>query len=119
MANWKQPCSEKHLRVISQDIAQWQDFAPFLDLTEADEIDIVEAHPRSVPAQRLAMLRKWLQKLGAKAATYEKLAEVFRSCSRQDLVDKISELLAEDSGSLTTEAGVLYKIFFNVYSTSL
>ena len=109
-AMWKQPCSEKHLHVISQGIAQWQNIAPYLGLTEADEVDIVGSPaPRSVPAQRLAMLRKWKQKLGSKA-TYKKLSKAFRSCGRQDLVDKISELLTEDDSSSSDEAGTLYVV---------
>ena len=111
-AKWKQPCSEKHLRAISQGIAQWQDIAPFLDLTEADEVDIVGSPvPRSVPAQRLAMLRKWKQKLGSKA-TYKKLAKAFEKCKRQDLVDKIRELLtaADDCTSSSDEEGTLYVV---------
>lgn len=101
----KQPPSERHLLKISQEIAQWQDIAPYLDLTEADEEEIVGSHPRSVKAQRLAMLRKWKQKHGANA-TYEELVEAFKSCGRKDLVDKISELLAEDSSNSTDEAGI-------------
>ena len=104
---WKQHCSEKHLLVISQEIAQWQDIAPFLGLTDVDVADIIVSHPRSLPAQRLAMLKKWNEKLGVKA-TYKKLARALRSCGRQDLVDKISELLTEDSSSSSDEAGVLF-----------
>ena len=102
---WKQHCSEKHLRLISTKIAQWQDIAPFLNLTDVDEVEILGSPPRSVPAQRHAMLKQWKQKRGAKA-TYKNLAKAFRSCSRQDLVDKISELLTEDSSSSSDEAGI-------------
>ena len=67
--------------------------------------------PRSVPAQRLAMLRKWKQKLGSKA-TYDELARAFRSCDRQDLVDRISELLTDSSSD---EEGTLYVVSIIYY----
>ena len=100
----KQPCSEKHLLSISQEIAKWQDIAPYLNLTEAEEMDIVGSPPRSIQTQSFVMLRKWKQKLGTKA-TYKKLVKAFKSCKRQDLVDKITELLEEDSSSSSDEAG--------------
>ena len=105
-AKFKQPCSEEHLRVIAQKIAIWQGIAPYLALTEVDDANIESHHPS---LQSLAMLRKWKQKLGKKA-TYKKLADAFRQCERQDLVEMISELLRkEDSGS-SDEEGILFII---------
>lgn len=85
-------CSEEHLYQISQLIAEWKEVAPALGLTQQDEVDILGYAPSSVPTQRLHMLRMWRQKNGT-AATYQRLADAFRICARQDLVDKISELL--------------------------
>ena len=108
-SKWKQPCSDKHLYTISQKITEWQDIAPFLDLTAADEEDIVgSTSTRPVQAQKMRMLRIWKRKLGVKA-TYEKLAEAFWNCGRQDLVDKIDELLTEDQSS---SSGIYIYIFF-------
>ena len=107
-AKQKKRCSDEHLLVISEKIARWRNIAPYLHLTEAEEVEILESYPQAVPAQRHAMLRKWKQKLGAKA-TYMELGNVFRSCGRQDLVVKISELLTEDSSSSSGEASCAVK----------
>ena len=106
-AKWKQPCSDEHLRDISREIAQWQDIAPDLGLSATDEVDIVGSPPRSVQAQRLAMLRIWKQRLGSRA-TYEELAKAFSRCRRQDLVEKISELLGEATSSSLQGASIVY-----------
>ena len=58
-AGWDQPCSEAHLAVIADSISDWRAVSPFLGLTEAEESAILGSSPHSVPAQRIAMLRKW------------------------------------------------------------
>ena len=103
-AKWKEPVSEKHLIAIAPNIEQWRDISPFLEVSFADEHDIAESS-RSLPAQRVTMLRKWKQKFGKKA-TYKRLSKAFKNSGRQDLVDKISELLTEDSGSSSDEEGI-------------
>ena len=89
-------CSDEHLYQISQLIADWKEVAPALRLTQQDEADILGYAPSSVSAQRLYMLRKWREKYGT-AATYQRLSDAFRNCARQDLVDKISELVHTSS----------------------
>ena len=93
-------CSDEHLYQISQLIADWKEVAPALRLTQQDEADILGYAPSSVSAQRLYMLRKWREKYGT-AATYQRLSDAFRNCARQDLVDKISELVHTSSLSRT------------------
>ena len=90
-------CSDVHLAKISQQISDWKGMAPFLGLSETDEQDIITSAPNCAPWQRIAMLRKWRQKLGT-AATYRNLANAFRQCGRQDLVDFVSHLLVETRG---------------------
>ena len=87
-------CSDEHLYRISQLIVDWKEVAPELGLAQHDEADILQYAPFSVSArdQSLYMLRKWRQKYGT-AATYQRLSDAFRNCARQDLVDKISELV--------------------------
>ena len=103
---WDQPCSDEHLCIIAQSIAEWKGIAPFLGIKATDEVEIAYSGP--VIAQKVAMLRKWKQSLGAEA-TYKKLAEAFRRCNRKDLVDKISELLT-GNGSSSDKAGMLFCI---------
>ena len=90
---WDQPCSDAHLAQISQWIADWREVAPFLGLTDVDERTILGYAPDSVPVQRMRMLRTWRQKQGT-MATYTSLADAFRLCNKQALVDCLSELLA-------------------------
>ena len=101
-ASWNQPCSEGHFAKIAKSISDWQAVSPFLELTEAEESEILEA-THSVPARKMAMLRKWKQKRGTKA-TYKELCRVFNEdCERSDLVDKVKQLLAESDSSSDEE----------------
>ena len=68
-AAWNQPCSEEHLAEIAMLITDWRAVSPFLGLTEADEIAILES-THSVPARKMAMLRKWKQKTRLKPAPH-------------------------------------------------
>ena len=43
------------------------------------------------------MLRTWREKYG-EAATYQKLADVFREADRKDLVDELGKLLTTREG---------------------
>lgn len=89
---WDEPCSDSHLVLISTLIADWRELAPFLELTKAEEVDIIGYPPRPIPAQRVEMMRLWSQKHG-KDATYNRLATVFQLCNRKYLLDELSELV--------------------------
>ena len=105
-AGWNKPCTDSHLASISDNIADWQAVSPHLGLTEAEETAILGSHPRSVSAQKIAMLRKWKEKQGKKA-TYKKLCRVFEKCKRADHVDLVKQLLAETSSSSDEEGIIL------------
>ena len=98
---WNQPCTEEHLAQITVWIADWRALSPFLGLTEAEEIAILET-THSVPARKMAMLRKWKQRKG-RAATYNQLCRVFRTCELFDLEDKMKQILAETNSSVDEE----------------
>ena len=104
---WKQPCSDDHLNRLSMLITDWKAIAPHLGLTEIEEEDIVANSLGSMPRQRLSMLQTWKRRCG-EVATYEKLDHVFRQCSRQDLVDKISELIVETTTSSISAGEFVY-----------
>ena len=103
-AGWNRQCSQEHLAEIADSITDWRTVSPYLGLTEADETTILGSSPHSVPAQRIAMLRKWKQKRGAKA-TYRRLYRVFKKCSLRDLEQKVTELLVAESSSSSDEEG--------------
>ena len=69
--------------------------APFLELTDVEEQNILGYPPTSVPVQRTRMLMTWRQRQGS-MATYSRLADAFISCNKQGLVDRLSELLATE-----------------------
>ena len=93
-----QECSDIHFAEISISIVDWCEIAPFLGLTEAEEILIRDSTPNSIPTQKMAMLRKWKQKLGTKA-TYERLCQAFDACKKRDLVELVKQLAASSSSS--------------------
>ena len=95
---WNQPCADAHLIELSQLIARWREIAPVLGLTETDEEDIKGHYPDSPPAQRIAMLRTW-SKIKGSDATYARLATAFQQCNRNDLLEKISELIAAEESA--------------------
>ena len=93
-----QECSDQHFAKISSSIVNWHEIAPFLGLTEAEEIIIRDSTPHSVPTQKMAMLRKWKQKLGTKA-TYKSLCQAFEDCEKGNLVELVKQLAASSSSS--------------------
>ena len=96
--DWDKQCSEQHLDRISTHIDNWQAISPFLLLSQVDEVEI--SFHRPVSEQRIAMLKKWKQKLGTRA-TYKKLYEVFEQCGRADLMDVVKGLLTENNSEET------------------
>ena len=87
--------------MIAACIDDWQAISPFLGLTDADERAILMEDPNYVPAQKVAMLRRWKQNCGVKA-TYEQLRRVFERCGRTDLVEEVNQLVAGSEESELT-----------------
>ena len=87
---------------ISQLIHDWREIAPVLGLTQTDEENIIAGYsPNSVPVQRRTMLTTWRKRHGP-AATYSRLANAFRQCGRQELVERVSVLVERREISLST-----------------
>ena len=99
--SWDQPCLDSDLVEISQLIHDWKEIAPVLGLTRTDEENIIGYPPNSLPAQRMAMLWTWRERHGL-AATYSRLADAFRQCGRQDLVERVSVLADRRETSSST-----------------
>ena len=90
-----QPCKTKLLNDLALSIADWQSIARLLGLTEAEVAEIDEDN-KNAKQKRMKMLQKWWEKLG-RQATYRKLIEVFIKMKHTDLVEKLCNLLQEDS----------------------
>ena len=87
-AAWNQPCSDEHLHELSLLIDDWRELVQWLGLTTVDEQDT-------------SVLMTWKQ-LNGDQATYKRLSDAFTSCSRLDLVNKISELLRAEEWTIST-----------------
>ena len=92
-----QECSDIHFAEISISIVDWREIAPFLGLTVAEEI-VIRDSTNSVPSQKIALLRKWKEKLGTKA-TYKQLCQAFEACEKYNLVELVKQLAASSSSS--------------------
>ena len=86
------PVSDIHLAHIASHMTEWQEMAPFLDLSSVDENDIVERYPRRPNLQRREALIKWKEINGSKA-TYRKLMMVFCLQRKLNLADILRTLL--------------------------
>ena len=93
-----QECCDQHFAELSRSIVDWREIAPFLGLAVADEIVVRDSTPHSVPTQKMAMLRKWKEKLGTKA-TYKQLCQAFEDCEKFDLVELVKKLAASSSSN--------------------
>ena len=74
------PVSDIHLSDIASHITEWRELAPYLDLSEVVEKDIVDSYPNRPKLQRREALRKWKESNGNKA-TYRKLICIL--CSQE------------------------------------
>lgn len=96
-----QPCQDDDLAVLSLSVIDWQQIAPFLRLTEAEE-QAIQVDCASEDRRRIAMLRKWRRNFGKKA-TYKKLAKLLHKAGRMDIVHELCEILEDDSSSESGE----------------
>ena len=95
--------SDIHIAQLAKSVTEWQELAPFLDLSPAEEKEIVEEYRGRLKLQTREALRKWKEKNGRKA-TYQNLTKIFREQDRADLADVV-ENLSTLSDSKTTGTG--------------
>ena len=62
------PCANSDLVKLSQSVSEWQDLAPYMQLTLAEERGILTASPQVTPARQCSeMFRIWRERLGHNA----------------------------------------------------
>ena len=92
----------------------WQELAPFLEITPAEEDEIVEQYRGRLQLQKREALRKWKDKGGSKA-TYRKLIVIFCTQGRVELAEKLKGLLQtsenQSAGSSSTPSSDMIDIF--------
>ena len=86
--------SDYHIAEIANDLVEWEDLGPFLDLTESEQKEIVEDFQGRYNLQKRQALRVWRWKNGDKA-TYRALISI---CCSQGLV-QLAETIASYLGS--------------------
>ena len=84
--------SDEHIAEIAKNMTKWQELAPFLNLTKAEEEDIVEQYQCDLPLQKREALQKWKEK-NRSGATYRRLIVTFCSQGRADLAEKVKDFL--------------------------
>ena len=87
----REPCTDMHLADIAGKVVQWETFAPYMSIDEAEEEEIKSNH-RTYLQQKLACLRKWKSKYGQKA-TYQHLIQIFCRAGQVDLSCKVAEMI--------------------------
>ena len=80
-------CSELHLEQIVEHIVNWEELAPYFNITEAEQQEI-KANVHQYKLQKRNMLWKWIEKKG-NSATYRHMKEIFSKAQKAILADKL------------------------------
>ena len=86
------PVEDIDIAKLAREMTEWQELAPFLGLTPAEEREIVERYRDRLQLQKREALRKWKEKHGRKA-TYRSLITVLCEQDRADLADTLKTFL--------------------------
>ena len=89
------PISDIHICDIASHITDWQELAPYLDLSEVEEKDIADCYPNRPNLQRREALRKWKEINGIRAS-YRRLICVLCSQGRANTAQTLKELLTHN-----------------------
>ena len=106
----KERCTDEQIREIADRIDNWEDLAPFLELTKTDIQAIRNDHAANDKLQRRAALNKWKQKKGFKA-TYAALLKALLKSERKDLACEVCELVVPHLKGIS-----LYYVILNTWA---
>ena len=96
--------SDIHIARLAKSMSlEWQELAPFLDITPAEEGEILEQYRGRLQLQKREALRKWKIKGGSKA-TYRKLIVIFCAQGGVDLAETLKDLLLTSENPSTGAA---------------
>ena len=101
-----------HIAEIATHICNWEELAPFLSLSPAEEEEIKNDFQGRYSLQKREALRKWKERMGSKA-TYSALVEVFSSRKKEQLAMKLKDLI------IPTEGGHRKLSVLNTFETYL
>ena len=106
--------SDIHLADVVPHFHEWEEFAPYLDLTETDEEDIKTKYSNRPRLMRREALRIWKHKNGSKA-TYRKLIVVFCSQGRADVAEKVRDLAQAGDKTQSELLDTIYSYLHDCY----
>ena len=106
--------SDIHLADVVPHFHEWEEFAPYLDLTKTDEEDIKTKYSNRPRLMRREALRIWKHKNGSKA-TYRKLIVVFCSQGRANVAEKVRDLAQAGDKTQSELLDTIYSYLHDCY----
>ena len=106
--------SDIHLADVVSHFHEWEELAPYLDLTETDEEDIKTKYSNRPRLMRREALRIWKHKNGSKA-TYRKLIVVFCSQGRADVAEKVRDIAQAGDKTQSELLDTIYSYLHDCY----
>ena len=103
------PVTDIQIADLASELKTWEELAPYLGLTEAEEEEIEVKYPGRYGLQKRQALRKWQSKLGSgpNGATYRNLIIALCHAKETKMDEKVRNLLTEPA------AGHVLEIFRN------
>ena len=97
------PITDIHIADLASMLTTWEELAPYLGLTKADEQNIKRDYQGRHGLQKRQALQKWKSKLGSgpNGATYRQLIIALCRISENEMAEKVKELLTEPEKSVT------------------
>ena len=85
------PITDLHIAELASDLKNWEELAPHLHLTEAEEEEIRMNYQNRYGLQKREALRKWKHELG-KRATYRALITALCLVHQGEMAEKVKQL---------------------------
>ena len=104
--------SQLHLEQIAEHIVDWEELAPYFNITQAEQQEIKANHVHQYKLQKRDMLWKWLEKNGNKA-TYCGMKTIFYSANKAFLADQLEEILGSVTLQAPPGAVAAFKLYLN------
>ena len=100
------PITDIHIADLAFMLTTWEELAPYLGLTPADEAAILVDYRGRYGLQKRQALRKWQSKLGSgpNGATYRQLIIALCRASEKKMAEKVKELLTKPEKSVTASS---------------
>ena len=98
------PITDIHIADVAFMLTTWEELAPYLGLTEAEEEAIQVDYQGRYGLQKRQALRKWKAKFGRgpKGATYRQLIVALCHARDKEMAEKVRELLTATNDTLDT-----------------